>query len=124
MASNKRLLKKEIRTICGALAGECVIAKLTIPGVNPESFNQIIYKLADLQESAIRLVSVEFPQSPSSFDNKKAYADARHAYFKEAFAKLEDNFNKRVEELVKEMNAALPDEQKIANKEAVAASKK
>ena len=36
MASNKRLLKKEIRIICGALAGECVVAKLSIPGIDRE----------------------------------------------------------------------------------------
>lgn len=116
MAANKRLLKKEIRRICGALAGECVIAKLTVPGINPEDFNHIIYKLADLQESAVRLVSVEFPQSPSSFESMKAYRDARHAYFKESFTKLKLEFNKRVEVLVKEMNSALPEEQKKANK--------
>lgn len=120
MAANKRLLKKEIRSICGALAGECVVAKITIPGVNPEEFNKIIYELADLQESALRLVSVDFPQGPSSFDSKKAYVEARRAYFKEAFTKLKIEFNKRVEEIVKEMNAALPEEQKKANKDSVA----
>ncbi len=119
MAANKRLLKKEIRSICGALAGECVVANITIPGVNPEDFNKIIYELADLQESALRLVSVDFPQSPSSFDSKKAYIDARRGYYKESFRKLKIEFNKRVEEIVKEMNAALPDAQKQANKKAV-----
>ena len=55
MASNKRLLKKEIRNICGALAGECVIAKITVPGINPETLNKIIYELAELQENAYLL---------------------------------------------------------------------
>lgn len=118
MATNKRTLKKEIRRICGALAGECVMAKIIIPGVNQEDFNHIIYKLADLQESAIRLISVDFPQSPSSFDSAKAYKEARTHYFKDSFRKLKHNFNVRVEELVKEMNKALPDEQKLANKAA------
>ncbi|MCI9284734.1 MAG: hypothetical protein HFJ91_02790 [Muribaculaceae bacterium] len=118
MASNKRLLKKEIRTICGALAGECVLAKLSIPGVNPESYNKIIYELADIQESALSLVNVDFPQSPAAFDSRKAYMDARHSYFKQAYRKLKGNFNSRIEDVVKEMNAALPAEQKEANKSA------
>lgn len=120
MANNKRILKKEIRTICGALAGECIIAKLTVPGIDPEAINNIIYQLADTQESAIALVNFDFPQSPKTFDSKKAYADARHAYYKAGFKKLKADFNSRIEAIVKEMNAALPAAQKAANKEAAA----
>ena len=116
MASNKRLLKKEIRSICGALAGECVIAKITVPGINPEALNKIIYELAELQENALKRVSVAFPQSPSAFENVKSYKDARAKYFKAAFASLKSEFNNHIEAIVKEMNAALPQEQKEANK--------
>ena len=72
MAANKRLLKKEIHRICGALAGECVLAKIAIPGIDREKLNEIIYQLADLQASALRLVSVEFPRTPRSFDTGKS----------------------------------------------------
>jgi hypothetical protein len=109
MAANKRLLKKEIHRICGALAGECVLAKIAIPGIDREKLNEIIYQLADLQASALRLVSVEFPRTPRSFDNRKEYADARRAYFKASFAKLREHFNARVQDILKEMNATVPD---------------
>lgn len=109
MAANKRLLKKEIHRICGALAGECVLAKIAIPGIDREKLNEIIYQLADLQASALRLVSVEFPRTPRSFDSRKEYADARRAYFKASFAKLREHFNARVQEILKEMNATVPD---------------
>lgn len=109
MAANKRLLKKEIHRICGALAGECVLAKIAIPGIDREKLNEIIYQLADLQASALRLVSVEFPRTPRSFDNRKEYADARRAYLKASFAKLREHFNARVQEILKEMNATVPD---------------
>ena len=109
MAANKRLLKKEIHRICGALAGECVLAKIAIPGIDREKLNEIIYQLADLQASALRLVSVEFPRTPRSFDNRKEYTAARRAYFKASFAKLREHFNARVQEILKEMNATVPD---------------
>ena len=109
MAANKRLLKKEIHRICGALAGECVLAKIAIPGIDREKLNEIIYQLADLQASALRLVSVEFPRTPRSFVIRKEYADARRAYFKASFAKLREHFNARVQEILKEMNATVPD---------------
>lgn len=108
MAANKRLIKKEIHRICGALAGECVIAKIAIPGINAEKLNEIIYQLAELQESALKLVSVDFPQTRSSFASKKEYCDARRKYYKASFAKLREHFNTRVEAIVKEMNATVP----------------
>ncbi|WP_303030252.1 hypothetical protein [uncultured Duncaniella sp.] len=108
MAANKRLLKKEIHRICGALAGECVLAKIAIPGIDREKLNEIIYQLADLQESALRLVSVDFPGSASSYATRKEYVDARRAYFKASYARLKDHFNARVQEILREMNATVP----------------
>ncbi len=118
MASNKRLLKKEIRMICGSLAGECVIAKLTVPGINSEKINQIIYEIAGLQENALKRVSFDFPQSPKSFGTPGEYRKARRAYFNAGYGKLKDEFNAHVETIVKKMNAELPQEQKEANKAA------
>ncbi|MCM1164102.1 MAG: hypothetical protein NC339_07635 [Muribaculaceae bacterium] len=120
MATNKRTLKKEIRMICGALAGECVIAKITIPGIDTEKLNEIIYDIADLQANAIRMISVTFPRSESSYESKKQYADERHKYFHAAFRKLKGDFNARIDQIIKEMNAALPASQKEANKKKAA----
>ncbi|MCM1520037.1 MAG: hypothetical protein NC098_04560 [Lachnoclostridium sp.] len=116
--STKRLLKKEIRNICGALAGECIIAKCTIEGINPETMNEIVYKIAELQEKSIERISVNFDRTPSSFDNEKEYVKARTAYYKKAFKALKDEFNTEVDAIIKEMNAALPAAAKEANKEA------
>ena len=117
--SNKRLLKKEIRNICGALAGECIIAKWAIDGIDAEKMNEIVYKIADLQETTVDRVSVAYDRTPSSFGyDMKAYNKARHEYYKAAFKALKNDFNKSVDEIIKEMNAALP----AAAKEAKAAA--
>ena len=121
MASNKRILKKEIRMICGALAGECVIAKITVPGIDPEKLNEIIYELAELQYNALSRVNFDFPQSPKAFANAAEYNKARSAYFKAAYRKLKGEFNAHVEAIVKKMNEALPQAQKDANKAALKA---
>lgn len=121
--SNKRLLKKEIRLICGSLAGECVIAKIAVPGINPETINEIIYDIADLQANSLALVNVACPHAASGYETKKAYADARAKYYREAFRKLKSDFNTRIEKIVKDMNAALPAGQKEANKKAAAEKK-
>ena len=67
MASNKRILKKEIRMICGALAGECVIAKITVPGIDPEKLNEINYEITEIQYKALSWVNFNFRQSPNAF---------------------------------------------------------
>jgi hypothetical protein len=120
MSTNKRTLKKEIRLICGALAGECVITKITVPGVNAEALNEIIYDIADLQTNALRMVNITFPRSESSFDSHKEYADEKHRYFHAAFRKLKADFNNHVEKIIKAMNAVLPQEQKDANRKEAA----
>lgn len=108
MAANRRLLKKEIHRICGALAGECVLAKVMIPGIDREKLNEIIYQLADLQASALRLVSIDFPQTRSSFASPKEYSVARRAYFHASYAKLREHFNTRIQQILHEMNATVP----------------
>lgn len=116
--SNKRILKKEIRRICGALAGECIIAKYAVNGIDPEVMNEIVYKIAELQENSLRRVSVAYDRTASSFDSLHAYETAKSAYYKAAFKALKAEFNKGIEEIIKEMNAALPTAQKEANKTA------
>ncbi len=117
--SSKRLLKKEIRNICGALAGECIIAKMAIADIDKAKMDELVYKIADLQETTLKRVSVSFDRTPSSFDyDMKAYNDAAHKYYKAAFKALKGDFNKSVEEIIKEMNAALPAAAKEAAKAA------
>lgn len=121
MAANKRSLKKEIHRICGAIAGECIISRIAFPGSNPEKFNELIYRTADLQSSALKLVNVDFPGSPSGYASRKEYNDARHAYYNASFAKLREHFNSRVHEIIHELNETIhsgstPEERKARMK--------
>ena len=116
--SNKRLLKKEIQIICGNLAGECALANLTVPGIETEKMNAVIYEIAELQQNALHRVSVQFPQSPSAFESGKQYHAAARKFYNDAFTSLRNEFNTHVKSIVKKMNALLPAEQKDANRKA------
>lgn len=118
--SSKRLLKKEIRIVCGSMAGECVVARISVPGIDVEKMNQVILEIASLQENALSRVSFTFSQGTSSFATVKEYNKARSKFFKDAYRKLKNDFNHRVVEIVKEMNALLPQAQKDANRAAAA----
>lgn len=113
--ANLRDLKKEVRYICGDLAGECMLAAHYVKGVNPDEMARIVGKIASLQQSALRNVSFSFDKTPSDFENKAEYRKARRVYFKKAFASFHEKMLEKVTEIVKEMNAVLPQAVKDAN---------
>lgn len=118
--SDKRSLKKAIADTCGALAYECVIAEEYVEGIDTDSMDNIILAIAQLQDHAISRCSISFDKTPKDFENGAAYNKARHEYFAEAFRNLRKEFDEKVGEIIKEMNALLPAAQREANKAAAA----
>lgn len=118
--ANKRDLKKVINNVCADLATECLIAARYVQGVEPEKMDAVVGKLADLQAGALASISFAFDKVPSDFENLREYHKAKSAYFRKAYNSLREKFSDRVQEIVKEMNAALPAEVKEANKKAAA----
>lgn len=106
--ANKRQLKKQVRYICGDVAAECAMAKYLIDGVNRETLNEALRHVAALQEQTLARVSSNFDKVPRDFESKKEYGKARHQFYTKAFTSLRADFNTRLQEIVKEMNSALP----------------
>lgn len=118
--ANKRDLKKYIKYTCGNIAGECIFAKIYFDGVDCDKMDDIIVKTACLQTNTIDKVSVSFDKTLKSFEGNAAkYKKAKTAYFKEAYKALNKELADAVNEIVAEMNAALSQEQKDANKAAL-----
>lgn len=115
--ANKRDLKKVIRTICGDLACECMLAAEYVKGVDVEAMHKIVGEIARLQEAALANTSFSFDKVPSDFESTAEYRKARSAYNKRAYTSLRGKFNARVLEIVKQMNAAVPQAVKDANKQ-------
>ncbi len=113
---NKRSTKKAIRRICGDVAGECIVASHFIKGVSTEEMHKIVIEVATLQTVSLEKVSVAYDKIPSDFGNKHEYNKERRTYFKKAFATLHKEVEAKLQEIVKAMNAALPQEAKDANK--------
>lgn len=116
--ANKRDLKKEIKYVCGDLAAECLLAKNFVKGVDGDVMKEIINKIADLQVSVLANTSFSFDKLPGDFENRQDYRKAREEYYKKAYTSLRSKFYDKVNALVKEMNAALPQEVKDNNKKA------
>lgn len=117
--ANKRSLKKQIRYICGDLAGECIFAREIIPNVDSAKANEIIVEIAALQTETLKKASFAFDKSARDFETRHEYRAARHAYFHSAYKTLTEGFNAKVEAILKNMNGLLSKEQREAQKKAV-----
>ncbi|MDE5745692.1 MAG: hypothetical protein K2H84_08585 [Paramuribaculum sp.] len=106
--ANKRQLKKQIRYICGDIAAECALAKYIVDGINREAMNDALIKIADLQEETLSRVNVTFDKLPKDFESLKAYNKAKTEFTNKAFASINAEFSKDIQEIVKQMNNALP----------------
>lgn len=117
--ATKRELKKFIRNVCGDLAAEIILARAAFPSIDGKAVNKIVREIAALQTRTLALVSLECDLAPKSFENALEYKKYRCKYFKHAFDKLLVEFDNSIEELVKEMNAALPEDVRSAIKECI-----
>lgn len=106
--ANLRDLKKEIRKICADLAGECLIARNCIPGVDMNKIDDIIVRTADLQGVALGNVSFSFDRLADDFPSGREYHKARRRYYRKAYASFREKFLGHVTDLVHELNSALP----------------
>ena len=70
--------------------------------------NKIVIDIADLQYQTIANVSFSFDKGKKAFENAHDYKVARDKYFRKAYTKLTSDFNKGIEEIVAQMNEALP----------------
>lgn len=114
--ANKRLLKKQIKYICGDIAGECIMSRYLIPGIDSAKMEEIVLTVATLQASTLKRVTFDFDKSKDDFSTVKEFNIARSKYFAEAYKTLSNDFNNSIKDIVKSMNEALPQSQKEENK--------
>lgn len=112
--ASKRDLKKQIKYACGDIAAECIIARDIIDN-DVEKWNDLVLRIASLQYDSLKNCSFAFDKSRRELGSK-AFNTAHKQYCAKAFAKLREDFNNEVAEIVKEMNALLPADMKAANK--------
>lgn len=113
---NKRQLKKKINYVCGDMAAEILIARHLSAGFDDDKVAAVIGNIAELQVKTIGHTSFAFDKSERDFENRAAYLKAKHAYNRQAYKTLNAEFDKGVASIVKEMNAAMPQAVKDANK--------
>ena len=118
--ANKRELKKYIIQTCGAMAADMIMTGYIFSEVNPADVDKVISHLAALQADSLAKCSTSYDKVARDFETPADYHKARRAYFAAAYTKLLKDFNAEVSQIVKEMNAALPESVKSELKQAAA----
>lgn len=117
--TNRREFKKHVKYVCGDIAAECIIAKYYIKGIDVNKMDEIVIRLATLQETMLSRSNVNFDKTPKTFASFADYKKNRKKFMSKAFESLNVIFDKEILDIVKEMNKLLPQEQKELNKEAL-----
>lgn len=118
--ANKRQLKKFIRNTCGALAAEMLLARAAFPNIDRKETFNVISDAAALQTRTLSALNIVFDKDRKEFETEAAFRKARSRYYATAYDALLDKFDKSVVEIVKKMNAMLPEDVRKAFKEAAA----
>lgn len=108
--TNKRQLKRYIVERGNEIVTDIVIAHKIFPEIKAKDVADVITDTLELMQQSLQRTYIAYDRTPSQFENRAAYRRARHQYYSQAYRKLLEDFDASVAELVKKMNAALPEE--------------
>lgn len=119
--ANKRTLKKAVDILGADMCESMMIAYVNVENADRKAIADAIGKITDGVETARHHANTFFDRSAKSFGgDRKAYNKAKRAFNKALFARIIADFNKVVNESLKEFNGALPKAEKEANKASAA----
>ena len=88
------------------------------PGIDKELVEKSLGKVLGAADDAVCKANTYFGKKAKSYGSVEEYAKAKKAYFKTLFAQIQDEFSAKLEEAMKDFNAAIPAEVKAQNKAA------
>lgn len=116
--ANKRILKKQIKYICGEVALQCILTREYVDGTDREKLNNLVLSTADLQQKSLKNASFAFDKTPKDFATLAEYHKAASAYYRQAYSVFHKEFNAHIQDILKQLNAEIPAEQREINKKA------
>lgn len=107
MLTSKRDLKKYINRVSEEVAQSVLPAAVVSKVIDDAQANDILTQISQLSTKSLSRINIAFDKSPESFDNIRAYATAKKAYYREAYAKLLADFEAGVEKIIAPINKKL-----------------
>lgn len=103
--ANKRSLKKFINTNCLDLVFVTFLTDCMSKSEKPSELENIISEVEALRKHALSAASVSFDKTPKSFANRHEYNVAKEKYFKQAYAKFQEEYTQRMQAIIDKINA-------------------
>lgn len=114
--ANKRILKKQIKYAFGELALQTYMTLEFIEKADKAKLEKLLGEINDRDAKAVKNVTFSFDKTPRDFENRQAYNKAKRAYYKQAFKTFTAKLSEEYQQMVKELNSAIPSDQKEVNK--------
>lgn len=116
---NKREFKKYVEAVGASVVEEMMFVYYNEKGVDQDAIEKAIARVLGATAAAKSNANVCFDRGMRSFGNQVEYSKAKRQFFKALFKKISTEFAGEVNGAVNDFNAALPEDVKKANKEAV-----
>lgn len=116
--ANKREFKKYVEALGSSACESMVEVYDTVENVDKDQVAKAIEKVLYAVTAAKNNADVTFDKGVKAFSNLGEYSKAKKDFYRQLFTKINEDFNKGIDEALKIFNAAVPEEVKKENKEA------
>lgn len=117
--ANKRTFKKAVSAVGDAVCEEIMINYYNTPGIDKSLVEKSLGKVISATEDAVCNANTYFDKGVKAFGGSvEEYSKAKKAFFKALFAQIQKDLSAKLEEAIKDFNAAIPAEVKAQNKAA------
>lgn len=113
------MFKKAVCAVGDAVCEEIMINYYNTPGIDKALVEQSLGKVINATEEAICDSNGYFDKCTKDFGFAGEYNKAKKAHFKAQFSKIQKDLSAKLEEALKDFNAAIPAEVKAQNKAAI-----
>ena len=107
MKTSKRNLKKAIHSMADAVVTTVLPGAVYAKAITEQRANEIISNMSEATARALSRLSISFDKGLADFETRRAYNAARSAYYKAAYEKAHAEFQKTVQDTLKEVNESL-----------------
>lgn len=119
MKKNKRTFKKKVEALGALICDEILVSYYNVDGINKDEAGEACAKVLKAVGEARANSNVFFDRGRRGFANDKEYSQAKKAFFKALFGKINNDFDKEIAEGLKMFNGSIPAEVREANKKLV-----
>lgn len=118
--ANKREFKKYAEALGASACEAMMVTYYNQKDADKEAIEKAIAKVIAATAAAKSNADVTFDKGHKAFADLKEYSAAKKAFFKQLFVKINNDFNKEIDEAVKIFNAAIPESVKEEQKKEAA----